>query len=218
MQDYPGSPDGIYWIQNANINGGNKFKIYADMTRNGGGWTLIVANGTSANWNRAKAQKVNELNPPTNPSDLSSYGSGDDASKYSILGWADYIKQSPGTFRYRLEAGTFGQFGGIWSSPSSYLLYAPDNNTQTGVTNITSFTGYDPTGASSGDGGCNGMNATIRNALPWLSTTGYMILGTAPDPSNCFWGSIIESTGQWNAGPWINPDNIRPAVIWYWVR
>ena len=40
--DYPASTDGVYWIKNANINGGIAFQIYADMTTDGGGWTLVL--------------------------------------------------------------------------------------------------------------------------------------------------------------------------------
>jgi hypothetical protein len=39
--DYPNSADGLYWIINSNINGGLPFQIYADMTTDGGGWTLL---------------------------------------------------------------------------------------------------------------------------------------------------------------------------------
>jgi len=44
-QDYPSSTDGIYWIKNTNINSGNAFQIYADMTTNGGGWMLLNSSG-----------------------------------------------------------------------------------------------------------------------------------------------------------------------------
>jgi hypothetical protein len=42
---YPSSTDGAYWIQNANINSGTPFQIYADMTTNGGGWMLLNLSG-----------------------------------------------------------------------------------------------------------------------------------------------------------------------------
>ncbi|OYW78923.1 MAG: hypothetical protein B7Z19_06280 [Polynucleobacter sp. 32-46-5] len=48
-QDYPSSTDGLYWIVNANINGGAPFQIYADMTTDGGGWMLLnVGAGNTA--------------------------------------------------------------------------------------------------------------------------------------------------------------------------
>lgn len=47
-RDFPSSPDGVYWIKNSNINGGAPFKIYADMTTDGGGWMLLnVGSGSS---------------------------------------------------------------------------------------------------------------------------------------------------------------------------
>ena len=45
---FPSSTDGIYWIKNPNINGGTPFKVYIDMTTDGGGWMLLnVGAGTS---------------------------------------------------------------------------------------------------------------------------------------------------------------------------
>src|SRR5690606_22434713 len=49
-QDFPGSPDGVYWIKNTEINGGDPFQIYADMSTDGGGWTLIMCNVNYVGW------------------------------------------------------------------------------------------------------------------------------------------------------------------------
>ncbi|MEN3325088.1 fibrinogen-like YCDxxxxGGGW domain-containing protein [Mariniflexile soesokkakense] len=47
--DYPSSADGVYWITNPNLNSGTPFQIYADMTTDGGGWTLLnVGAGNTA--------------------------------------------------------------------------------------------------------------------------------------------------------------------------
>ena len=40
--DYPASTSGVYWIKNANINAGNPFQVYADMSTDGGGWMLVL--------------------------------------------------------------------------------------------------------------------------------------------------------------------------------
>ena len=46
--EYPNSADGIYWIKNDNLNSGNAFQIYADMTTEGGGWMLLNSSGGRA--------------------------------------------------------------------------------------------------------------------------------------------------------------------------
>lgn len=61
-QDYPSSTDGIYWIKNGSINSGKPFKIYADMTTDGGGWMLVLNYLHVGNTNPALKSFTNSSN------------------------------------------------------------------------------------------------------------------------------------------------------------
>ena len=88
-------PDGVYKIYPT---GSRPVMTYCDMTRDGGGWTLLVTSHTNS-W---KAQNVKLRN--TNYPKLT----GD----FSILQYADSIKNNKevtgNTFEYRLEAQSRG--------------------------------------------------------------------------------------------------------------
>jgi hypothetical protein len=60
-QDFPDSTDGLYWIANSNINSGAPFQIYADMTTDGGGWTLVLNYLHKGGTNPALAVKTNSF-------------------------------------------------------------------------------------------------------------------------------------------------------------
>ena len=98
--DYASSTDGLYWIKNPQFNGGLAVQIYADMTTDGGGWTLIMCNSSLNGWNYANAIALNTLNPSI-------------TSNYSIIGWANYIKKSASGFQYMIDAKTRGSNGAI---------------------------------------------------------------------------------------------------------
>lgn len=210
-QDYPSSTDGFYWIKNGNINGGKPFKIYADMTTSGGGWTLILKNSTTAGWTYANAISLNTQIPFTSTAEVISTAT----SNYSIVGWADYIKKSASGFQYMIDAYSRGSYGGIWTANGAYTFTKGDN-TQTDVTLNTKFGTWNYVTNQNG----------IQKVMPWYSSTagsGFALL-TLTNPTGNWWGTLISAAGGgYSPAPWISDANggvgiQNPGIIWYWVR
>jgi hypothetical protein len=210
-QDYPSSTDGFYWIKNANINGGVPFKIYADMTTDGGGWTLILKNSSNSVWTYSNAIAYNTLIPFTSNADVTSTGT----VSYSIIGWANFIKKTASGFQYMIDAGSRRSFGGIWTANGNYSFVKTDN-TQTDVTVNTKF----------GNWNYNTANNGISQRMPWYSSTtgsgtGYITLASG---TGNWWGTMVANNQYYSPAPWLSDasggtsTNSNPDIIWYWVR
>ncbi len=210
-QDYPNSTDGFYWIKNANINGGVPIKIYADMTTEGGGWTLIMKNSSYGGWNLASAIDLNPLNPFSKNTDITSLIT----SNYSIIKWADYIKKSPSGFQYMIDAYSRKNFGGIWTAKGNYSFIST-SNTQTDIELNTRFGDwvYQP-------------EEGIAQRMPWHSNTAGSGDGliTTDDGTVNWWGTLISKRSSYSPTPWISEaatggfaTSAQPGIIWYWVR
>jgi hypothetical protein len=194
--DYPSSTDDLYWIKNDNINEGKPFQIYADMTTDGGGWTLLMTNSSGGVWVYTDIFKKNFSSPSI-------------SNNYSIVGYGDYLKRDGAVFQYMLDATSRGRYGGIWSAPSSYSFIKTDNS-QINVTLDTKF------------GTWNYNDQSIEQRMPWMSHD-CALLTTSNDSAGNWWGTLISSCG-FSPAPWIEGDpgpegnNNSPGIIWYWVR
>ncbi|EDO27359.1 predicted protein, partial [Nematostella vectensis] len=168
-------PSGIYTI---NPGRRGNVKTYCDMSRDGGGWTLLVTSHTNT-WTPSVVRKRNENKPSLD----------DD---FSILSEADSIKDEMyvkgATFEYRIEAQQFGRWGGIWTAPRHYTFLST-NNSQQGVELVRRFDEwvYHDYG--------------IEKTMPWIHGA---TLTTSRNATHVAYGTITGNDPKSYPAAWIN--------------
>lgn len=199
--------DGLYWLRNPNINNGASFQAYCDMTKDGGGWILVLTvRGDSISymgWNDSLVQLRNEMSPSIlNP--------------YSIISWSDELKNQGSTWEWMVEATntytTRYTYGGRFrANVASYSL----NTTTHTQTNITAMEWFNLSGFEENNG--------IGPRVPWRGAGGSELAAlytTYPNASS-WWGTIVQNNtnySTYNTGPWLSPAFQAPLFKRVWIR
>ena len=169
------------------------FTLRAHIAPRGTGWTLVFTSKTNT-WE---------------PSNVFKRGQATLDGDFSILAYADEIKENPAAagarFQYRIEASEFGRWGGIWSAPRHY----PMASSYHFLSEVELEQRFDQW--SYNDDG-------LEQRLPYYLGASAMLSTSAGRPSSQWWGTLAAKGSSWMPGPYLNPELPSPGNVWYWLR
>ena len=185
---------GTYWIQPSSAS--QPMRVYCDMERAGGGWTLLMTNpGPQTLWNSVTYTELNAQRPSI-------------SQGYSILAHANAIKSNvSGNLQYRIDGEALGRWGGVFSAPFSTSLQSTSAQTVATLTQQFDSWTLDTTPAD----GTQALSTTV----PWISSS-YGI--TTWGGSGNWYGTLATHQSSWSPAPYISGPKTNPGIIWYWVR
>lgn len=199
--------DGLYWLQNANVNNGSPFPVYCDMTKDGGGWILVLTvRGDSVGqmgWNYTNIQLRNETTPSL-------------IDPYSIIGWADELLTAPSGWQWMVEASNNSSsrytYGGIFTANGNYIVNGTSNGqTDVAVNEWFNFTGFEDN---------TGLGARVPYKGSGTAESANAIYTTYPGTSS-WWGTLCQSDANFSAygtGPYHASILPSPSWVRMWIR
>ena len=196
LQNNKSVSSGAYWVKTSTMSSAQK--MYVDMVTSGGGWTLIVCSETQGSaWNTTTVLSMNSSTPSI-------------TSNYSILNLADSLKTNlSGKLNYRIDAVTFGDWGGIWEADFDNTFTATDMTNEI-ATNLVKWNTW------SINTNTSGTNNALSNRMPWIDNNTQLL--TTWNDTGSWWGTLASSNGTFNPAPYISPQKQQPGIIWYWVK
>ncbi|XP_006819954.1 uncharacterized protein LOC102806213, partial [Saccoglossus kowalevskii] len=167
------------------------------MTRDGGGWTLLMTSVTHNGFTVGEFMNKNSGTPSL-------------TDDYSILQYVDDMINDctvMDKILYRLEASSNNSWGGIWVADKTCNF--TDVDFEQGSVMACKYSAWDETSDDS-----------ISSIIPYIDK-GESLFTTRNRSSPSLYGTLACESCSSSLGvpaPWIHPEMPSPGIIWYWMK